>query len=72
VNAVAPGFFRTAPNAEAVADPRTADWLAARTSLGRWGDSHELAPAVVFLASAEAAYITGQVLSVDGGLTAHF
>ncbi len=72
VNAVAPGFFRTEPNAAEAADPKVAAWLKDRTSLGRWGEPAELAPAVLFFASREAAYVTGQVLAVDGGLTSHF
>ena len=72
VNAVAPGFFATESNADAVADPGLAAWLARRTALGRWGAPPEIAGAVVFLASPAAAYVTGQVLAVDGGFLAHF
>ena len=72
VNALAPGYFATEANAEMTFDPDVGDWLARRTSLGRWGQPQEFAGAAVFLASSAAAYITGQTLAVDGGFTSHF
>ncbi len=72
VNAIAPGYFATPPNQAMVNDAGICDWLALRTSLGRWGQPHEVAGAAVFLASPAASYITGHVLAVDGGYLAHF
>jgi 3-oxoacyl-[acyl-carrier protein] reductase len=66
VNAVAPGFIDT-DMMESV--PETViDNLTARTPLGRLGDPAEIANAYCFLASDEAAFITGAVVAVDGGL----
>ena len=66
VNAVAPGFVLT----ELTQDLPDAlkEEITSRTPLGRFGTTEEVANAVAFLASDEAAYITGQVLAVDGGL----
>jgi 3-oxoacyl-[acyl-carrier protein] reductase len=66
VNAVAPGFVLTELT-EGLAD----EWkqrITEQTPLGRFGTVEEVAYSVAFLASEEAAYITGQVLAVDGGL----
>jgi len=72
VNAIAPGFFATQANQAMVNDETTAAFLKMRTSLQRWGRPEEIAGTCVFLASAASSYITGQVLTVDGGLRAHF
>ena len=66
VNAVAPGFVLTELT-QGLPDALK-DEITARTPLGRFGTTEEIANAVAFLASDEAAYITGQVLAVDGGL----
>ncbi len=68
VNAIAPGMFRTRMT-EAILD-RAESAVASTTPLGRIGQSGELAPTVLFLASEGASYITGQVLPIDGGVSA--
>lgn len=66
VNAVAPGFIPTALTVDLPAELK--DSMMKLIPLGRWGSADEVAAAVAFFASDEAAYITGQVLSVDGGM----
>lgn len=66
VNAVAPGFVPTALTNDLPAELKEASLKA--IPLGRWGTAEDVAYAVAFLVSDEAAYITGQVLSVDGGM----
>ena len=65
-NAVAPGFVLTELTKD-LPEPLVTE-LTNRTPLGRFGTTEEIADAVAFLASDEAAFITGQVLAVDGGL----
>ena len=69
-NAIAPGFFPTELTAAVFDDPETRELHAQRTAVGRNGEMADLDGATVFLASRAAAYITGQVLPVDGGYTA--
>ena len=65
-NCVAPGFIRTAMT-EVLPDPQK-DALNARIPAGRMGEGAEVGAAVAFLASKEAAYVTGQTLHVNGGM----
>ncbi|MGN0124828.1 SDR family NAD(P)-dependent oxidoreductase [Rhodococcus rhodochrous] len=67
VNAIAPGFFRTEMTDEY--QPGYLDSMKQRIILGRTGDSEEIAATAVWLASDAAAYVTGQTIAVDGGLT---
>jgi 3-oxoacyl-[acyl-carrier protein] reductase len=66
VNAVAPGFV-VSPMTDPLSQ-QVKDALLARIPLGRFGRDQEIGAAIVFLASEEAAYITGHVLDVNGGL----
>jgi 3-oxoacyl-[acyl-carrier protein] reductase len=66
VNAVAPGFIETAMTAGL--SEKVREGLQAQIPLGRLGSPEDVAHAVAFLCSEEAGYVTGQVLSVDGGM----
>ena len=67
VNAVAPGYMATEMNAALLADPGRLEQLSTRIPAGRWGHPEDIGNVVVFLASAAAGYVHGQVLAVDGG-----
>jgi NAD(P)-dependent dehydrogenase (short-subunit alcohol dehydrogenase family) len=67
VNALAPGLIETQFSAALFADRAGYDALMARTPLGRHGTPDDVAGAAVFLASEASAYVSGQVLIVDGG-----
>ncbi len=69
-NAIGPGYMRTPLNEALSSDPAFNEWLEQRTPAGRWGDPRELVGACVFLASDAASFVNGQVIYVDGGLTA--
>jgi NAD(P)-dependent dehydrogenase (short-subunit alcohol dehydrogenase family) len=70
VNAVVPGVFVTDLNRELLVGTPRGQELRMRTPLGRFGNAEELAPAVVFLASDAASFITGAAIPVDGGFLA--
>jgi NAD(P)-dependent dehydrogenase (short-subunit alcohol dehydrogenase family) len=69
-NAIAPGFFKTELTGPVFADPELAAHHARQTCIGRNGEPQDIAGPVVFLSSDASRYVTGQVLSVDGGYTA--
>jgi gluconate 5-dehydrogenase len=69
-NAIAPGYFETDLTVPLRADPTFDAWVRARVPTGRWGVPADLAGAIVFLASSASDYVNGQILYVDGGLTA--
>jgi len=70
VNAIGPGFFRTELTAPVFADPARAATNAAQTCIGRNGELDDLDGPLMFFCSDASAYVTGQVLMVDGGFTA--
>jgi NAD(P)-dependent dehydrogenase (short-subunit alcohol dehydrogenase family) len=70
VNCVCPGFVRTPLIARLLADEQRTERLTALHPLGRLGEPEDIANAVAFLASREAAWITGVALPVDGGFSA--
>jgi len=67
VNAVSPGIIRTEIHA-AAGDPDRPERIASRIPLGRAGEPGEVAPAIAWLLSAEAAYVSGAVIRIAGGL----
>lgn len=69
-NALAPGFFRTPLTAPVFDDGDLTDKLATQTCIGRNGEPADLVGPLIFLCSEASAYVTGQVLPVDGGFTA--
>jgi NAD(P)-dependent dehydrogenase (short-subunit alcohol dehydrogenase family) len=69
-NAIAPGVVETPLTTQIRADPAWEAAYASKSALGRWAQPSELAGAVVYLASDAASFVTGSVLTVDGGWTA--
>ena len=71
VNAIAPGRVDTPSRAGSYRDPKFIEAMLNRVPLHRFGTSEEVAAVVCYLVSSRAAYITGQTLFLDGGLTAY-
>lgn len=72
VNTIAPGFILTDLSQKLWSDPTMQDWGIGNTPLGRLGKPEDMVGAAVFLASDASAFMTGQVVRVDGGFTAAF
>ncbi|KAL4960447.1 uncharacterized protein BDV14DRAFT_192940 [Aspergillus stella-maris] len=67
INAIAPGYVATDMNTALIQDKDRAESILARIPAGRWGDPDDFRGSVVFLASRASAYVSGEVLTVDGG-----
>jgi gluconate 5-dehydrogenase len=69
VNAISPGYFATEMNRALIDNAEFNAWVCKRTPAGRWGEPAEIAGLAVFLCSAAANYITGQLITIDGGMS---
>lgn len=67
VNAIAPGYVATDMNTALLRDPERAASILGRIPAGRWGNPEDFKGVVVFLASTASSYVTGEVVTVDGG-----
>jgi gluconate 5-dehydrogenase len=69
INGIAPGYIRTEMTQALVDDPVFNAWVVARTPSARWGEVQDLVGPTVWLASDAAAYVNGQVIFIDGGMS---
>jgi NAD(P)-dependent dehydrogenase (short-subunit alcohol dehydrogenase family) len=70
VNAIAPGMFPTELNAKLITGTPRGEELHMRVPMGRFGKAEELQGAAIYLASEASAYVTGEIIAVDGGFLA--
>lgn len=68
VNVVSPGAIETPLTAAATSNADVRAWVEDQVPMGRWGQAHEVAKAVLFLSSDDSSYLTGGEIAVDGGL----
>lgn len=70
INGIGPGYIATELTAPLMADEKFDSWIKGRTPAGRWGEVSDLTGAAVFMASSASDFLNGQILMIDGGLTA--
>jgi gluconate 5-dehydrogenase len=70
VNGIGPGYFKTAITKALYENTEFNDWLCNRTPVGRWGNPEELVGTLVYLSSEASDFVNGQLIFVDGGITA--
>jgi gluconate 5-dehydrogenase len=70
VNAIGPGYFKTEMTKALWENEEFDTWLCKRTPANRWGNPDELVGALIFLSSNASSFVNGQILFVDGGITA--
>ena len=69
-NAIGPGYMLTEMNTALIENPQFDAWVKSRTPARRWAKPEELIGTVVYLSSAASDYVNGQIIYVDGGMTA--
>lgn len=69
VNGLAPGYIDTPLNSALTSDPVFSEWIVGRTPARRWGTVADIVGPAIWLASDDAAFVNGQIIYVDGGLT---
>ncbi|MBR0558270.1 SDR family oxidoreductase [Ciceribacter sp. L1K23] len=69
-NAIGPGYMLTDMNQALTSNPQFDSWVKGRTPSRRWGRPEELCGAAIFLASSASDYVNGQIIYVDGGMSA--
>jgi 2-deoxy-D-gluconate 3-dehydrogenase len=67
VNAIAPGYIATDMNTALINDESRSTSIMARIPAGRWGQPEDFKGVVVFLASGASSYVSGEIITVDGG-----
>ena len=70
VNGIGPGYFKTAITKALYENPEFDAWLCSRTPVGRWGNPEELLGTLIYLSSEASSFVNGQLIFVDGGITA--
>ena len=70
VNAIGPGYFKTSMTKALYENPEFDSWLCNRTPAHRWGNPEELVGTLIYLSSEASSFLNGQIIYVDGGITA--